>query len=38
MSHDFDHESTNAELAKLKELEGLDVQLAYDGQRIAVDL
>ncbi|MDA1257100.1 MAG: MBL fold metallo-hydrolase [Chloroflexi bacterium] len=38
MTHDFDHESTNAELAKLKESEGLDVQLAYDGQRIAVDL
>ncbi len=38
MTHDFDHESTNAELAKLKELEGLDVQLAYDGQRIPVDL
>lgn len=38
MTHDFDHESTNAELARLKESEGLDVQLAYDGLRIAVDL
>lgn len=38
MTHDFDHESTNVELAKLKESEGLDVQLAYDGQRIPVDL
>jgi phosphoribosyl 1,2-cyclic phosphodiesterase len=38
MTHDFDHESANVELAKLKESEGLDVQLAYDGQRVAVDL
>ncbi len=38
MTHDFDHEPTNIELAKLKESEGLDVQLAYDGQRVAVDL
>jgi len=38
MTHDFDHEPTNIELAKLKESEGLDVQLAYDGQQIAVDL
>jgi phosphoribosyl 1,2-cyclic phosphodiesterase len=38
MTHDFDHETTNVELAKLKKSEGLDVQLAYDGQRIPVDL
>ena len=38
MTHDFDHVSTNVELAKLKESEGLDVQLAYDGQRIPVEL
>jgi len=38
MTHDFDHESTNLELAKLKDSEGLDVQLAYDGQRIPVEL
>lgn len=38
MTHDFDHEPTNAELARLKESEGLDVQLAYDGQRISVTL
>lgn len=38
MTHDFDHESTNVELARLKESEGLDVQLAYDGLRIPVDL
>ena len=31
MAHDIDHESTNAELAKLKDSEGLDIQLAYDG-------
>jgi phosphoribosyl 1,2-cyclic phosphodiesterase len=38
MTHDYDHESTNAELAKLKESEGIDVQLAYDGQLVPVEL
>jgi phosphoribosyl 1,2-cyclic phosphodiesterase len=38
MTHNSDHEPTNVELAKLKESEGLDVQLAYDGQRIPIDL
>lgn len=38
MTHDFDHESTNVELARLKESEGLDVQLAYDGLRVPVTL
>ena len=38
MTHDFDHESTNAELAKLRDSEGLDVQLAHDGQRVPVRL
>jgi len=31
MAHDMDHESVNADLAKLKASDGLDVQLAYDG-------
>lgn len=31
MAHDIEHEAVNAELAKLKDTEGLDVQLAYDG-------
>lgn len=38
MTHAFEHDSTNADLAMLKEREGLDVQLAYDGQRVEVDL
>ncbi|GAQ80972.1 metallo-beta-lactamase domain-containing protein [Klebsormidium nitens] len=37
MTHEFDHEETNAELAELKE-EGLDVELSYDGLRIPVEL
>ena len=31
MTHDIEHESTNAELARLKESDGLEVELAYDG-------
>jgi phosphoribosyl 1,2-cyclic phosphodiesterase len=31
MTHDIVHDSTNAELAALKEPEGLDIELAYDG-------
>ncbi|MDA1298409.1 MAG: MBL fold metallo-hydrolase [Chloroflexi bacterium] len=31
MAHDINHEPVNAELARLKESEGLDIQLAYDG-------
>ncbi len=31
MAHDIGHEPVNAELAKLKDSEGLDIQLAYDG-------
>ena len=37
MTHNFDHDSTNAELAKLRDSEGLDVQMAYDGQRVPVE-
>ena len=38
MTHGFDHDSTNAGLAKLRGSEGLDVQLAHDGLRVAVEL
>ncbi len=38
MTHDYDHESANAELSRLRETDGLDVQLAYDGLRIPVTL
>lgn len=38
MTHDVDHESTNAQLAKLADTDGLDVQLAYDGLKLDVDL
>ncbi|NQW16146.1 MAG: MBL fold metallo-hydrolase [Chloroflexi bacterium] len=34
MTHDSDHEKTNAELAKLKTSEGLDIELAYDGLKL----
>jgi phosphoribosyl 1,2-cyclic phosphodiesterase len=37
-THDIDHESVNAELAKLNDSEGLDIQYAHDGLEIAVDL
>jgi len=37
-THDIDHVLVNAELAKLKESEGLDIQYAYDGQDIEIDL
>jgi phosphoribosyl 1,2-cyclic phosphodiesterase len=38
MTHDIDHEPTNRELAKLLETEGLDIQLAYDGLAVEIDL
>ena len=38
MTHGFDHDSTNAKLAKLRGSEELDVQLAHDGLRAAVEL
>jgi len=38
MTHNFDHDPTNARLAELRDAEGLDVQLAYDGQRVPVEL
>ena len=38
MTHDVDHESTNVQLAQLADTDGLDVQLAYDGLKLDVDL
>ncbi len=37
-THDIDHIPVNAELAKLKETENLDIQYAHDGMAIEVDL
>lgn len=36
--HLMDHEKVNAHLKKLKETEGLDAQLSYDGLRVPVAL
>ncbi|CAM6126925.1 unnamed protein product [Calypogeia fissa] len=36
MMHTMNHDKINQELAKLRESEGLDVQLSYDGMRIPV--
>lgn len=36
MMHLMDHEKVNDYLSKLKETEGLDVQLSYDGLRVPV--
>ncbi|XP_059640957.1 putative hydrolase C777.06c isoform X2 [Cornus florida] len=38
MMHLMDHEKVNADLAKLMETEGLDIQLSYDGLRVPVTL
>ncbi len=35
-THDIDHEPVNAELAKLRDSEGLDIQYAHDG--LAIDI
>ena len=37
-THDIDHFPVNDELAKLKDSEGLDIQYAYDGLDVAVEL
>jgi phosphoribosyl 1,2-cyclic phosphodiesterase len=37
-THDIDHVPVNAKLAKLKDSEGLDIQYAYDGQAIDIEL
>lgn len=36
--HQMDHDKVGGDLAKLKETEGLDVQLSYDGLSIPVTL
>lgn len=36
--HLMDHEKINEQLLKLKDSEGLDVQLSYDGLRVPVTL
>ncbi|CAH1422778.1 unnamed protein product [Lactuca virosa] len=38
MMHLMDHEEVNESLLKLKETEGLDVQLSYDGLRVPINL
>ncbi|XP_021716458.1 putative hydrolase C777.06c [Chenopodium quinoa] len=38
MMHLMDHEEINAQLSGLKDTEGLDVQLSYDGLRVPIDL
>ena len=37
-THDIDHETVNIKLAKLQESEGLDIQYAYDGMDIEINL
>lgn len=37
-THDIDHNSVNAGLAKLKDSEGLDIQYAYDGMEVEIEL
>ncbi len=37
-THDIDHVPVNDELAKLKDSESLDIQYAYDGLEVAVEL
>lgn len=36
--HLMDHDKVNEDLMKLKEAEGLDIQLSYDGLRVPVTL
>lgn len=38
MMHLMDHDKVNEDLSKLKETEGLDIQLSYDGLRLPVKL
>lgn len=38
LTHEFDHDVDNAKLAMLKETEGIDVQLAYDGLLVMINL
>lgn len=38
MTHEFEHYRDNEELAEWSKREGIDVQLAYDGLRIPIDI
>lgn len=38
MMHLMDHEKVNEHLMKLREKEGLDVQLSYDGLSVPITL
>ncbi|CAI5520100.1 unnamed protein product [Closterium sp. Naga37s-1] len=38
MMHVMEHESVSAQLRQLQQQEGLDVDLAYDGMRVPIDL
>lgn len=38
MTHEFEHYRVNEELAEWSKREGIDVQLAYDGLKIPIDL
>lgn len=38
MNHEFDHNTTNDNLAKLKESDGIDLQLPYDGYSLHIKL
>ena len=37
-THDIDHETVNIQLAKLQESEGINIQYAYDGMDIEINL
>lgn len=36
--HTMDHDKINAELEKLLDSEGLDIQLSYDGMQVPINL
>lgn len=38
MTHDVDYDTVNAQLQKLRETDGLDVELSYDGMKMPVHL
>jgi len=38
MMHLMDHEKVSEELEKLRNTEGLDVQLSYDGLRVPISI
>lgn len=38
MTHQFEHDRDNEELAEWSKREGIDVQLAYDGLKVPINL